>query len=367
VTLTTLPRVSGLDLDPWIGQRQATYRFALINGVTGMILTDLTPLRDTTPILTHDTSRTIKRQIQGLSLGLADSARVDIVTARVLVYMVLGGVQYPLGRYMFADSADQLFTNGKLTNAMLLDEMFIVDQQLENSYSAVVTQDSAGNTSTATSCQAAIEDLLTGLPVTVSIEPSEFYTIGSWAAGTSRGQPIGDLSIDGDWFSPWFDNTGVMRFIRTFEPAEVLPTFDFDSGNTVIRGTIAETSDLLIAPNRFIVISNGAVSADSAAAPLFGSYDVPISAPHSIPNRGFVIPSVVNRQIDTQDQVNAAARNLGLRQTIFERTSLSTAPDPRHDGYDVIRWQGENWLELAWSLPLAEGSAMSHTMRKSYT
>ena len=44
----------------------------------------------------------------------------------------------------------------------------------------------------------------------------------------------------------------------------------------------------------------------------------------------------------------------------------STIPDPRHDGYDVIRWQGFNWLELGWSLPMIEGSSMSHTLRKSY-
>jgi hypothetical protein len=126
------------------------------------------------------------------------------------------------------------------------------------------------------------------------------------------------------------------------------------------------TNDLLDAPNRFIVISNGAVSASAAAIPIVGRYDIPSSAPHSIANRGFVIPSVEERQLDTQAQADAAARNLGQRQTIFERTTLSTAPDPRHDGYDVIRWQGENWLELGWSLPMAEGAAMTHTMRKSY-
>jgi hypothetical protein len=101
--------------------------------------------------------------------------------------------------------------------------MNIVDQQLEKSYSATVVQDSAGNVSSATLAQQAVTALLTGLPISVSIEPSPFYTIGSWAAGTNRGQPMQDLSIDGDWFSPWFDNTGEMRFIRTFDPATTIP------------------------------------------------------------------------------------------------------------------------------------------------
>lgn len=365
MTLTTATPIPALDLDPGYGQRAATYRFALTN-VTGDILEDLTPVRNSPPVLTHDTSRTVKRQVQGLNLGTYDSARINVITDRVLIYMVLGGVEYPLGRYMFADNTERLFTSGVLANALLMDEMNIVDQQLETSYSARVVQNSAGNVSTSTTCQQAIMDLLTGLPITYSIEPSAFYTIGSWAAGTNRGQPIEALSIEGDWWSPWFDNTGVMRFIRTFDPALVIPTFDFDAGNKVIRESIARSNDLLTAPNRFIVISNGAASSSSAATPIVGRYDVPSSAPHSILNRGFVIPSVTERQIDTQVQVTAAATNLGQRQTVFERTVLSTAPDPRHDGYDVVIWQGEPWLELAWSLPLLEGSAMTHSLRRAY-
>ena len=51
---------------------------------------------------------------------------------------------------------------------------------------------------------------------------------------------------------------------------------------------------------------------------------------------------------------------------MFETVSVTTALDPRHDSYDVIRWQGENWLETAWSMDLAEGGNMTHQLRKSY-
>ena len=118
--------------------------------------------------------------------------------------------------------------------------------------------------------------------------------------------------------------------------------------------------------SRFIVISNGAVSADAVTESIVGRYDVPASAPHSIQNRGFVIPAVTERQIDAASQAQAVAANIGIRQTIFERTELITPPDPRHDSYDVIRWRDSNWLELAWSLPLIEGGGMTHVMRKAY-
>lgn len=366
MTLTTAEAVAQLDLPDYLGQRSATFRFQLVNAVTGLILSDLTPLRDVAPTLSHDTTRTIKRQVQGFTLGIEDTARVNTIQSRVLISMVIGGREWPLGRYMFADNTRALTTRGRISGSVLYDEMFIVDQQMEHSYAPSVITDSSGNVTSFTNSAVSVEALLSGLSVSVLIEPTPYYTIAAWPAGTARGSALEQLAIDGDWFSPWFDNTGVMRFIRAFDPVASVPTMDLDVGNRVLRNSILEADDLITAPNRFIVISNGAISESNAAVPLVGSYDVPSSAPHSITNRGFVIPSVNDRQLDTQAQCQAAAVNLGLRQTVFERVELMTPPDPRHDSYDVLRWQGENWLELAWTLPLVEGGAMSHILRKAY-
>jgi hypothetical protein len=98
-----------------------------------------------------------------------------------------------------------------------------------------------------------------------------------------------------------------------------------------------------------------------------GTADVPANAPHSIPNRGFVIPLVQDLQLSDSTQATAVAQGLAQRFTVFERVGLTTPPDPRHDSYNVIRWQGENWLELAWTMPLVEGGGMSHLFRKAYT
>ena len=73
-----------------------------------------------------------------------------------------------------------------------------------------------------------------------------------------------------------------------------------------------------------------------------------------------------NLQVADADQARAVARGIGIRQTVFERVSLTTAPDPRHDSYNVVVWQGEKWLELAWSMALVEGGTMNHLLRKGY-
>lgn len=349
---------ASLDLEPWIGQRSSTFRFALIDGVTGESKGDIHPLREDVPVLTHDTQRTIKRTLT-MSLGVEDSALISPVRDRVLVYMVTGSVEYPLGRYMFADATTAQWTSGELASCSLMDEMFIVDQPMESAFAATGLFNS--------NVTLTMQRLMQQLPqITYQFPPCPQSATGSWSAGTSRAKVLSDLCTQGGLFSPWFDNDGVLRAVLSFDPADAVPTIDLDAGSRVIRGTIANTNDLLEAPNRFIVISNGATGVE-AQSPAYGTYDVPNSAPHSILNRGFVIPNVREIQTSGSSAAAAAAKAIGIASTVFERVQLDTAPDPRHDSYDVILWQGELWLELSWSMNLIEGGTMSHVMRKAYS
>lgn len=350
--LTNFPHDPLLDLDPWVGQRQATFRFELFNGVTGEVLGDITPIRNAT--LTHDTTRTIKRQLS-LDLGVADTAAINVVTDRVAVFMVFpaAGVEYPMGRYMFTDDSTLVSTGGRTANSVLNDEMFKIDQQI----TTAISDPGASATSL-------LNRTLSGLGVDYTLEESSFSISGSWSIGANRGQILEAIAIGGDYFSPWFDNQGILRFIRTFDPANLLPDFDWDNGNKVIRQSILETSDLLTAPNRFIVISNGA---DDPAVEVVATADVPVTAPHSIPNRGFVIAQVEDLQLADASQAQAVVNGIANRMTVFERTGITTPPDPRHDSYNTIRWQGAHWLELAWSMTLSEGQPMSHLLRKAYS
>jgi len=355
--LTTLPPNPLLELPPWLGQRQATFRFDLVNGVTNEIKDPLTPIRGAT--LTHDTGQIIKRQLS-MTLGAYDTARVSLLQDRVLPWMVFpNGEEYPLGRFMFTDSSRQVFTSGKISNVVLNDEMYLVDQQMETGFSAITT----GTNAAGSDVEQCIGRLLYPLPVTYRAEMSPYFSNSSWGAGTRRGSILEDLSLTGDYFSPWFDNEGVLRFIRSFNPAFKVPDFDWDSGNQVLRSTIIENDDLLNAPNRFIVISNSSATKNVA---VYGSADAPVTSPHSISQRGFVVASVQDLQLLTSAQCTAVAKNYVERQTVFESVKLTTAPDPRHDSYNVINWQGDLWLELAWSLTLMEGEPMQHTLRKAY-
>ncbi len=350
VTGTPDPNEAELDLDDWIGQVASTYRFDLINGVTGELLGEIHPIRSGATI-THDTTRTTKRELR-LSLGVADTAAINPLTDRILPSMLLGSQQYPLGRFQFTDETDAVSTGGNRGSVVLLDEMFLIDQQTSSGFGPT------------TGVQDAVIQLLEGLPLPgVVVDASPFSALGGWAPGTGRGQILSAYATQGDYMTPWMDNNGTFRMVRTVDPDTAVPSIDFDRGGRVIADSITETSDLLSAPNRFIVTSN---SGDAFNGPILGVYDVPPSAPYSIAQRGFAIPQTVSLQVASAAQATAAARNLGIRQSVFRRTQLATAPDPRHDSYDVVRWQGVNWLELGWSLTLQPGAAMTHTLRRSF-
>jgi hypothetical protein len=355
MTLTNLPYDPVLDLAPWVGQRKATFRFELYNAVTGYEMGTINPVRTAT--LSHSTTRTIKRQLS-FPLGREDTAAINVVQERIRLFMVFpDGTEWPLGVYMFTDTSREVFTSGRLGEYVLNDEMFLVDQQIESAFTPL-TQ---GNTAEPVAMM--VTRLLRDLPITFNLEQSPYDCSQAYPIGTYRGRICEDLAFTGDWFSPWFDNQGVMRWIQAFDPADQVPDFDWDEGNQVLRDGIVETDNLLTAPNVFIITSNS--SADNRV-PVYGRYEVPPVAPHSRQNRGFLVPQVEDWPVLDSGQASALARNLGIRQTVFETITLSTAPDPRHDSYNVIRWRGENWLELGWSMTLTEGGVMNHTMRKAY-
>lgn len=363
-TFTTQERDVKLDLSDYVGQRSSTFRFDVVDGITGMRLGNVTPIRDSVPSLSHDTTRTIKRTLT-MAFGKSDTAQLNAITDRIHPYMVFAdGVEFPLGKYMFSDLTRQKFTSGKLSDASLIDESFIIDQPIERSFTVgdVTEGEKSGSIlQYGLSVNTAINRLLRDVNMPKNFEQTNISVTGDWSFGTSRMKIFEDLATQGGFFSPWVDNTGTLRLIVTFEPNDRDPEFDFDASNAVKYGSVAESDDLLTAPNRIIVVNNQA-----STLPVYGTYDIPTSAPHSIFNRGFVIADIREMQVLSSVSANIVARNIGIRETVFESVTLNTAPDPRFDSYNVIKWDNAKWLELAWSMQLIEGGDMQHVIRKTY-
>lgn len=352
MVLTNIPRDPLLDLDPWVGQRACSFRFYVTDAVTNQRLGNITPIRGAS--LTHDTGRTIKRSLQ-INLGAADTAALNPLTDRISPYMVFAsGVEYPLGKYMFTSVTYTKFTSGLLSTATLYDEMFLVDQQIKTGFNGGYAP-----------INETVKRLLNDLPVQYNIEPTPLSnSTSAWSVGTTRGQILESLSVSGDYFSPWFDNRGILRMIRTFNPALKIADIDLDNGNRVLRSNISNTNDLLTAPNTIVVISNSSTTPGNA---ITATATIPVTAPNSVVNRGFEIIQTFNLQLGSSDQAQTVADGIAQRAQVAEQVTLTTPPDPRHDSYTVIHWLGSNWLELSWSMALIEGGSMNHLLRKAYS
>lgn len=356
--LTAGPPSPVLDPGPWVGQREISYRFDLIDGVSGELLEPVTPLASSPPQLSHDPSRTIPRSLS-MALGVADTARVDPLRHRVLPVLVDDrGSEWPLGRYMWADRTVMRRQGGAMASPQLVDEMFVVDQELPQGFTAgwqadQVVTDVAG-------VEATIHALLAGLPIRWRIEPSPGFSVGSWTAGTSRAAVLNDLALDGNYLRPWMSNRGVLRLRRVFDPAAATPDLDWDASSTVFGDSVVTSDDLLTVPSRIVVVGSGG---PDSAGPMVGVWTAPSSAPFSAARRGFEVPRVVEMQVASAQQAQLAAETLGFRLSVpAERMELDTAPDPRHDSHQVIRYDGRLWLELAWQLTMTPGGRMHHVL-----
>lgn len=339
-----------LDLSRYVGKRTEKFIFQWIDGITGQIFGYLHPKADSVT-LSHNTESSIKRQLD-LELDFNETSQVNIIRDRILPFIVIDGISYPLGRYMFTDDTQNVKSEGNFGSYTLLDESFAIDTELD-----------AGWSPQGRSIPISIRQLLSPIPfIRTRIEPSPFDAIGSFAIATSRLSVLETYEELGDYFPFWMDHEGVLRMIRTKDPAVEVPDFSYDDNPSIVPG-IAKTTDLFTRPNRFVVIGD---TNNSSSQPIVGRADIPSSAPHSIQNRGFVVPKIDRKSVSSVGQATAIARNLALRDTVIENLEFDTPLDPRHDSYNVLHLLGENWLEYAWSMDLRAGGRMSHSARRFY-
>lgn len=345
-----------LDLAAGVGQRQATWRFDLVDGASGRPLGEIHPDELAPPQLSHDTTRNIPRTLTGINLSIAETIDVNPLTMRVRPVMLVGGAEYPHGTYIFSDEVKARTTAGRTGQLGAVDLMFVVAQLTENTTSFGV----GTNVGAAISTVLGAVDGIDGFVV-----ESTAIALGSpiaWPAGTDRGRILTDLATLGGYLNAYMGNDSQIHVRQSFDPAALPADFALDVDGRIMQNTISETTDILDAPNRFIVVDNS-----NTASPVVGVYDVPVSAPQSAANRGFVIAATFDIQgPGLPANAEQAAMTIGRRQTLTQRTTLATTPDPRFDAYDIVAYDGHNWLEIGWTLTMRDGSAMNHTLQRTY-
>jgi len=349
-----------------VSQRAASWRFDLLDQSRQVIQASLQVNRDQPPQLSVDTSKATKRTLTGLQLTPDVINDIDVIQDRLGLTMLFhDGTEKPQGVFLFSEvtavilsSMDDTVLSVPALN--LVDQSLIVDQQTDRTIAY-----SPGKRITD-----AIIELLSELPIQFVVDSSGAVISSSqeaiaWPAGTSRLRIVNELAAMIGYHELYFDNAGVaqLHLMPNPETAAEDVVIDYPMGGRTYLGLTTKTTNLLDLPNRFVVVNNGATQAS-----VYGVYDIPDSAPHSAANRGYVRAHVEQMQgIDTNDDAALAARALARSwQFPYETVQFSGPPDPRHDTYNVIDYEGTRYLELSWSMTCRDGMPMQHNVRRTY-
>lgn len=338
-----------LDLSEGIGQRQATFKFFLSDRF-GVTIGDLYPDLDSPPKIDLDTTRFPKRQLSGLVIPADQAADINTVADRVRPVMVTeDGTAWPLGLFLFSDASEAVYTYGNPLSTIMHDQGIVIAADLGGSFSMPV----------GTSAYDAMVNLFAGNPVSnFTVDPTTF-TLGApltYAASDTFAKVMSDLATVASYFDTYFDNTGRGRLRAVPPPTLAVPTVPpYEVNTRIFNGSIVRATNLLSAPNRFVVVDSSATT-----TPIMAVYDLPDSAPNSYANRGFRVTKQYSLQgLGSQLAALQAAYAISLR-TVTVTIHWSSPPDPRHDTWDFVQVLGDLYLETRWSMTLREGEPMTH-------
>lgn len=326
--------------------------------------------RTNPPRIRNDATASIPRTIDGLRIPprtalTAEDPRmfaqdVDTLTDRVRLKWTFGPAdqlcEMEWGVFLFADEDDAITTAGTMLECKLADQTQITSQLLEQD----VGFDVGANIG---ACLAQVASIY-GL-VAVSIEATAATLSAPLSALSSRdsGDKIAsDLCAAAGFLRPHFSNPGVWTCRSAPDPADVEIDHVYGAGGRVVKDSAHLSNGLLRAPNVYIVRDTSV----SNTAPVVGRYEVPASAPHSYANIGYWRPAPGGDVQGLADQLAAdlAAKAMYAEDSsVFASLTFDTPIDPRHDTFDVLTFDGEQYIEQEWEAVLVNGATMSHDAR----
>lgn len=343
-------------------QRQSSFRFDVLGphlefvGEIDIIAEGAT--------IENNINRNIKRQLNNLVIAPSEGNEINPLVNRLKVSMVMqDNVTYPLGVFIFQDLSrvpPVIGTDGFIT-ATLLDQGVVLDQGVHRAYAFAP----------GTQISSAIQRLLDAAGISqYFIEHTPTQIRGAewvaWPPGTSMLKIINDLCEMGSYYTLYFDNAGIAQVRPVPNLDTIVPILKYGQSHgeqRIYDGTIVESDDTLQAPNRYIVVNNSMTD-----SPIVGFCDVPDESPNSIHNIGRVIAKVIDQQglSSTADAMAAAFAFCHSDYSAFSWVTFDAAPDPRHDTFEVVSYNGVSYREQSWTLPLFEGSNHHHELRRIF-
>lgn len=338
----------------------------------------------TTGSYSFELARPITRAISGFMLVPEEFDKVDLVADRVLAFMIIDGVRYPMGVFRFTEDSRQIdalkifsttgggagsgvtysnalnySTNYPYSdNALVLGEGFlardIYNVSLADTMTTLVRNDGSAETlrlgfDAGQEMQRIL--LNAGLDFAVAGSPGPSRNDVTWDGSATDLDKVTQLAALAGHRPPWSDNNGVVRSVQ----AVVVQTDVIALENLKPTGqSIIITDSFLTAPNRVIVNDNSSIDRS-----VMGQWDAPATAPHSFAKLGYYRTSIQSVQgLGSQEHAQMVAQAMGEAYSA-RKLDCQIQPTPALDGPQVIEFEGVQWLVTSWSTSTVANSQMS--------
>lgn len=337
---------------------------------------------------TYDSTRDITRTIDGFILTPEEFSKVDLVRDKVLAYLAVDGIMYPMGVFRFVDSSAQVdvvrtVTTGEGTPYGVTYGSTAIPYSWEGPYSLPLL--AGGSYGAGDLHNVQLADIMTdlkrndgsaqtlytgfdagqemarilqqdGVPYAVANGLAPSRNDVTWDGSTTDLDKVDQLAVLAGHRQPWSDNMGVVRSVSANEVQGDVIVLD-DLKPTAQSIIISES--FLTAPNRIIVNDNS--STDIAVT---GQWDAPSSAPHSYASLGYYRTQIQDVQgLGNAEHAQQVAEALGEEYTA-RKLDCQIKPTNVLDGPRVISFRGAYWLVVGWSINTGPGETMSLTCQE---
>lgn len=340
-----------LDLPPGRGQRAEGVEFELQNHYGARLGVIHPESRGSS--LRFDSKANITRQISGLTITAQEYADINPASDRVAPFWLLeDGTRWPLGVYYFTGGPED---DNATHTAPLFDGGIILDALTHEAF-GVRSGESVSN---------AMVILANRLGIAAQIDGSNTVVPDD--------QPVGWLAGQQSWLTifrylcdlcgflpPHFGFEGELR-CRAVPPMAIGPTtIAYSTSDGRVQPNPTKDPNYLDAPNAHIVVATGATT-QAIFAISYIDPDLPWSK-----ERRWLNPKVWRMQgVGSSAQAQVIAdRKAQVSAEEFTTVEFTGPPDPRHDCFEVVSYDGVAYRETGWELELRAGGNHRHRLSR---
>lgn len=287
---------------------------------------------------------------------------MDILTDHVRAYVVINGVDYPVGEFSVGTVKQSYKNSVKWWELELYDQASVCKRSLIESRYYIAAHTLYLDEINALLIECGIARVMSDTNTDTLTTDRE-----DWDIGTSRLTIINALLAEINFYPLYFDLEGVARLTKKADLSVVIPTYQYTADKmSILHPEYSSELDIFDTPNVFIVLLS---NAEQGAMIATAENNSPSSA-LSIIRRNQRIPRVYKvDNIASQAALQEYADNLRNDSLLStESVEFYTAINPVHSVHDVLVLQHPDiegvFLETSWSMTLKAGEKMTHKAKR---